>query len=71
MTIVNNCDHILYMGGSDYQTAQFLANRMGRSPESVLTLPRNEVIFIERGKKGEQCKRLEPYACLGNDEIVK
>lgn len=71
MTIVNNCDHILYMGGSDYQTAQFLANRMGRSPESVLTLPQNEVIFIERGKKGEQCKRLEPYACLGNDEIVK
>ncbi len=71
MTIVNNCDHILYMGGSDFETAEFLANRMGKSPENILTLPPNEVILIERGKKGEQCQRLEPYGCLKDNQKDK
>lgn len=63
-TIVSNCDHILYLGGNDYHTAEFLAARMCMTPEKVLSLPNDEVLFVEKGKLGEKFKRLKPYGCL-------
>ena len=66
-TIITNCDHILYLGGADYETANFLAERMCSTPESILALPCDEVFLLERGKPGERLKKLIPYGCLNDD----
>ncbi len=62
MTIINNCDHVIYLGGSDLNTADYMAARMCKSPESVLTLPTDEVLLLTRGMKGEQIPRVKPYS---------
>lgn len=69
-TIITNCDHILYLGGADYDTANFLAERMCVTPESILALPCDEVLLLERGKQGERLKKLIPYGCLENDSAA-
>ncbi|MBQ8843155.1 MAG: type IV secretory system conjugative DNA transfer family protein [Ruminiclostridium sp.] len=67
LTILNNCDHVIYLGGSDLRTADYIASRMCRSLESVLCLPCEDVLLLTRGKKGEQVARVKPYACLVNE----
>lgn len=63
-TIVNNCDSILYLSGNDFHTAEFLAERMCATPETVLCLARDEVIYIEKGSTGKKFKKLKPYCTL-------
>lgn len=64
LTIINNCDHVIYLGGSDLKTAEYMASRMCKSMESVLCLPCDDVLLLTRGKKGEQVPRVKPYSCF-------
>ena len=64
MTIINNCDHILYMGSRDVETAEFIAYHLGRLPETVLGLPRDKMIVIESGKQGRIVEKIKPYCTL-------
>lgn len=54
MTIVNNCDHVIYLGGSDRKTAEYVALRVDKSIQTVLCTPASKVWIMERGKKGVQ-----------------
>ena len=51
MTIAANCDHVIYMGGQDPDTARFIAGRVNRTVDSVIAMPLDRVYVIERGKK--------------------
>lgn len=62
LTIINNCDHVIYLGGSDLKTAEYMSKRMCRTLERVLTLPHDEVLLLTRGEKGEQLPRIKPYS---------
>ena len=64
VTIINNCDHILYMGSRDVETAEFIAYHLGRMPETVLGLPRDKMIVIESGKQGRIVDKIKPYCTL-------
>ena len=64
-TIITNCDHLLYLGGADYETANYLSLRSGVLPETIMNLPSDKEIFLERGKKGIITDKLKPYSCLG------
>ena len=64
MTIINNCDHILFMGSSDVETAEFIAYHLGRMPETVLGLPRDKMILITSGEQGRIVEKIEPYCTL-------
>ena len=64
MTIINNCDHILFMGSLDVQTAEFIAYHLGRMPETVLGLPKDQMILIESGKQGRIVEKIKPYSTL-------
>ncbi len=61
-TIINNCDHMLYLGGQDVDTANFFATKAGRVPETILKLPLDEAWFFERGSDGRQVRKETPYA---------
>lgn len=64
LTIINNCDHIIYLGGSDLQTAEYMAARMCKPTETILCLPNEEILLLTRGRKGEQLQRVKPYSCF-------
>ena len=61
-TIVNNCDHILYLGSQDIQTAEFIGYRAQKSAETILTMPRDKVCILTNGKKAQFCEKVIPYS---------
>lgn len=60
-TILNNCDHTLYLGGQDLDTAALISARVDKTRETVLAMPRDKAYFIERG--GECClvNKMNPF----------
>ena len=63
-TIMNNCDHILYLGGKDLRTASLIGNHANLTMNSVLTLPKDEAILITNGEKARTVKKMQPYSTL-------
>ena len=61
-TILNNCDHILYLGGQDIETANYVGTRANKAMESVLLMPPNKAYLLEKGKRGELVDKIRPYA---------
>lgn len=61
-TIVNNCDHVLYLGGSDIKTAEYIAEKSCKSVESILCMELNKAYLLCRGKKGELVDKIKPYS---------
>lgn len=50
VTILNNCDRCLYLGGNDVETAEYFAKKLNFQPSTVLNLPLNSAFLFERGK---------------------
>lgn len=48
-TIINNCDHCLYLGGTDSDTAKHFAERFNCQISTVINLPLDSAFFFERG----------------------
>ena len=60
-TIINNCDHILYLGGGhDLDSATFIAEHADLTPHSVLTLPIDKAILLTRGEKHRIVGKIKP-----------
>ena len=51
VTIINNCDTYVYMGGMDIQTAENVSKRLNAPLEDVLYMPVGKVIVFRRGQK--------------------
>ena len=63
-TITNNCDHLLYLGSQDVDTAKYIAYRVCKTPETVLCMPRNKAILITNGEKAEFVDKIKPYSTI-------
>ncbi|MDE6592775.1 MAG: type IV secretory system conjugative DNA transfer family protein [Oscillospiraceae bacterium] len=63
-TIINNCDHIIYLGSQDLQTAEFIGNRIFKTPDTVLCTPRDKAIIITTGEKAVMVDKIKPYSTL-------
>ena len=50
MTIVNNCDHLLYLGGQDVETARYIATKANKSVNTVLNMPLDDAWLFTRGE---------------------
>lgn len=64
-TIINNCDHLLYLGSQDINTASYVGYRLGKLPETVLALPRNKAVLIAGGEKAKIVRKIMPYSTAG------
>lgn len=62
MTIINNCDHWLFLGSTDRTTVNLISFRMNVSPDTIMTLPLDKVYVLERGKKGICTNKVKPYS---------
>lgn len=60
-SIINNCDHILYMAGKDYETSQLIANYLNKPIHTVLNLSGDKAVIISSGKGGQIVEKLKPY----------
>ena len=41
-TIINNCDHIIYLGGHDYKTASYISDLANVPLENIINMPTNK-----------------------------
>ena len=68
MTIVNNCDHLLYLGSQDQQTAQFIGCRAYKTPEAILCTPRDKAYLLVNGEKARLVEKMTPYSTVTEPE---
>jgi len=62
VTILNNCDHILYLGGNDWETAEYISRYADKPISKVLCMPLDKVWLITRGQKAELADKIRPYS---------
>ena len=67
ITIINNCDHLLYLGCQDMETAEFIGCRAFKPADSVLCLPRDKAILIRNGSKAVTVDKIKPYSTLSSE----
>lgn len=65
-TIINNCDHILYLGSQDLETADYIAARAAKTPEAVLSMPRDKAYLITAGEKARLVDKVIPYSTVAD-----
>ena len=61
VTIRDNTDNIVYMGGNDLDTADQIARRINKPVDEVLALPIGQEYLFRRGQKPLQLKRYQIY----------
>lgn len=66
-TIINNCDHLLYLGTLDIKTAEFIGYRALKTPENVLCLPKDKAILITKGEKAVEVNKIKPYSTMTSE----
>ncbi len=68
-TIINNCDQLLYLGGADLSTVDYIARRARKPVEEIMALPLDKAFFIQRGCPSAMLvEKLEPYADMARLE---
>jgi type IV secretion system protein VirD4 len=61
-TIINNCDHLLYLGGQDVETAQYIGVKANRTSDKILNMGLNEAFLFERGVLPRKVEKIAPYS---------
>lgn len=56
-TILNNCDHLLYLGGQDVETARYISTKANKPLAAVLDMPLDGAWLFERGKSPRQVQK--------------
>ena len=56
-TILNNCDHCLYLGGQDVDTAKYMSIKTNKSINSILNMQLNAAWMFERGTVPQQVEK--------------
>lgn len=59
MTIINNCDNCLYLGGQDVDTANYISTKINLTPTSVLNLPLDKAYLFTRGSEPKSVEKYD------------
>lgn len=63
-TILNNCDHIIYLGSQDLQTTELIGSRIFQTPDTVLCTLHDKAILIATGQKAVIVDKIKLYSTL-------
>ena len=58
VTILSNCDHLLYLGGQELATARYISVKANKSVHTILNMPLNHAWLFTRG---DEPKVVEKY----------
>ncbi len=61
-TIINNCDHILFLGSNDLRTAEFVGTHLDKTSTTALRLEVTKAILISHGQKAVYVDKIAPYS---------
>ncbi len=61
VTIRDNTDNIVYLGGNDLDTADQISRRINKPVDEVLALPIGQEYLFRRGQKPLQLQRYQIY----------
>ena len=59
-TIIDNCDHTLFLGTQNLETAEFIGTRAYKTPEKILCMPADSAYLLEKGKEARLVKKILP-----------
>ncbi len=62
LSIINNCDTIIYLGGHDVGSAEFIAYHANTTPEVILSMDRDKEYVLESGKPARLINKIPPYS---------
>lgn len=76
MTIVDNCDHLLYLGGQSLETARFIGEKANKPASTILNMGQNEAWLFARGALPRKVRRYDVkqhplYSCLPEYETAR
>lgn len=60
MTIINNCDNCLYLGGQDVETAKYMSVKANKWVNSILEMPLDKAWLFTRGQKARLVEKYVP-----------
>ena len=68
LTILNNCDTLLYLGGNDVSTAKYIGDRANRPANAILSMPTDGAMLFQRGQQLRKVARykLEDHCDIQN-----
>lgn len=69
-TIINNCDHWLYLGGQDIDTIEQISLKSNKMPVSIANLPLDKVLLFERGKSAQIADKFDISLSPVYDELT-
>jgi len=61
-TILANCDCKIFFGGQDKDTAEYLADIVGKLPKTLMNLKNGEAVVVIRGQGASFTERIKPYS---------
>ena len=59
VTIIDNCDHLLYLGGQSVETARFIAVKANKPASAILNMPLDRAWLFERGSSPREVKKYD------------
>ncbi|MCR5323757.1 MAG: type IV secretory system conjugative DNA transfer family protein [Lachnospiraceae bacterium] len=59
ITIINNCDTYVYMGGMDIRTCHSISERMNKPVNKVMSMPLEQVVVFRRGNEPYVSRRYQ------------
>lgn len=59
LTIMNNCDHLLYLGGQAVETARYIAVKANKSVNTILDMPLGSAWLFTRGQAPQLTRKYE------------
>lgn len=59
MTILDNCDHLLYLGGQSLETARFIGEKTNKPASAILNMPLETAWLFERGVKPREVRKYD------------
>ena len=70
-TILNNCDHILYLGSNDIDTLRYMSSRLNVAEHIVERLPKEKAYLFSSGKGAKMIDKMPPYSTYNDDKSVE
>ena len=58
-TIIDNCDHLLYLGGQSVETARFIGSKANKPVSTILNMPLGKAWLFERGSTPREVKKYD------------
>jgi len=69
MTIINNCDNLLYLGGQDVETARYIGIKADKPTSAILNMPLSKAWLFTRGQAPKEVEKFIPQSHVRYKEL--